>query len=78
MGSVGCYEAKTNFSELVARVEEGESILITKHGKAVARLVPVALPDAGRRNLAMEILEELRNRSELGTDIADAKSGNRR
>jgi len=39
--SVGAYEAKTHFSELLAKVEAGEEITITKHGTPVARLVPV-------------------------------------
>jgi len=40
-GSVGAYEAKTHFSELLEQVEAGEEITITKHGTPVARLVPV-------------------------------------
>jgi len=39
--TVGAYQAKTRLSELLARVEAGEEIVITKHGSAVARLVPV-------------------------------------
>ena len=39
MLEVGTYEAKTRFSELVERAEAGETIVITRHGKPVARLV---------------------------------------
>jgi prevent-host-death family protein len=39
--AIGAYEAKTHFSELLERVESGEAFTITKHGTAVARLVPV-------------------------------------
>lgn len=40
--TVGLFEAKTHLSDLVARVADGgEDILITRRGKAVARLVPV-------------------------------------
>jgi prevent-host-death family protein len=39
--SIGAYEAKTHFSELLERVESGEVFTITKHGTAIARLVPV-------------------------------------
>jgi prevent-host-death family protein len=42
MRTVGTFEAKTHLSALLERVERGEEITITKHGKAVARLVPVA------------------------------------
>lgn len=40
-GTVGLYEAKTHFSELVDRVEKGEVITITRHGTPIAKLVPV-------------------------------------
>jgi len=35
-------EAKAKFSELVKRAEAGEEVLITRHGKVVARLMPPA------------------------------------
>jgi prevent-host-death family protein len=41
MKSVGMFEAKTQFSALVAEVERGETILVTKNGKPVAQIVPV-------------------------------------
>ncbi len=37
----GSTDAKARFSELLARVENGETITIHRHGKAVAQLVPV-------------------------------------
>jgi len=39
--TVGAYEAKTQLSELLEKVEAGEEITITKHGAPVAKLVPV-------------------------------------
>ncbi len=41
MTTIGAYEAKTRLSALLDDVERGEAITITKHGRAVARLVPV-------------------------------------
>ena len=38
--SVGAFEAKTRLSALLERVAGGETIEITRHGVAVARLVP--------------------------------------
>jgi prevent-host-death family protein len=38
--SVGAFEAKTHFSELLNRVEKGDRILITRHGRKVAVLAP--------------------------------------
>ena len=41
MKTIGLYEAKTNLSSLVAELEEnGETILLTRHGKVVAELSP--------------------------------------
>jgi len=40
MDTVGAFEAKTNLSALLGRVEQGEIIVITRHGKPIARLVP--------------------------------------
>jgi len=39
--SVGIYEAKNKLSELLDRVEAGETIAVTRHGKQVAMLTPV-------------------------------------
>lgn len=40
MQHVGAFEAKTKLSALLDRVERGEEIMITRNGKAIARLVP--------------------------------------
>ncbi len=39
--TINIHEAKTHFSRLLARVGEGEEVVIAKAGKPVARLVPV-------------------------------------
>jgi prevent-host-death family protein len=47
--SIGAYEAKTHLPRLLDQVEQGDIVTITKHGRAVARLVPVGArptPDA--------------------------------
>jgi len=38
MKKVGIYEAKTHFTRWVEKVAEGDSIIITRHGKPVAVL----------------------------------------
>ena len=50
---VSVYAAKTNLSKLLARVEEGGDVVITRSGRPVARLVPVR-PDAGARVLVLD------------------------
>lgn len=38
---VNVYEAKTHLSKLLEQVEAGEEIVIARHGRPIARLVPV-------------------------------------
>ena len=40
MDRLSVFEAKARFSEVVTRAEEGKHTVITKRGKAVARVVP--------------------------------------
>lgn len=40
MRNVQVVDAKAKFSSLLAEVEAGETIAITRHGRIVARLVP--------------------------------------
>ena len=40
VSEVGAFEAKNKLGTLLDRVERGEEIVITRHGKPVARLVP--------------------------------------
>ena len=58
---IGTFEAKNTFSALLDRVEHGEEIVITRHGKAVARLVP----NSGGidRSQATAVIERIRARS---------------
>ncbi len=42
--TVGVHEAKTQLSRLLARVAEGEEIVITSRGREVARLVAPVRP----------------------------------
>jgi len=37
---VGAFEAKNTLGALLDRVEQGEEVVITRHGKPVARLAP--------------------------------------
>ena len=57
MATVTALEAKTRFGTLLERVARGEEIVITRHQRPVARLVP-----AGQRNLArvQEAVNDLR------------------
>ena len=59
MRTVGVLEAKTNLSALLDDVEAtGEVIVITRHGKAIARLSPETEFSAPRRRLSGHELAE--------------------
>ena len=46
---VGMYEAKTNFSKLVARAEAGEEIIVSRAGRPVVRLSAYVPPRVQRK-----------------------------
>ncbi|HVT58650.1 MAG TPA: type II toxin-antitoxin system Phd/YefM family antitoxin [Thermoanaerobaculia bacterium] len=48
MSKVNVHEAKTHLSRLLRRVEAGEEVVISRSGKPVARLVPIAEPKRPR------------------------------
>ena len=66
MKTVGAFEAKTHLSSLLEQVERGEEITITRHGKAVARLVPVGAVDRGRLEDTVARLKAFRRGRRLG------------
>jgi prevent-host-death family protein len=67
MKTVGSYEAKTHLPKLLEEVEQGAEIVITRHGKAVARLVPVTERVGDRRlRSAVDDLKRFRRGRHLG------------
>ena len=41
MEQIGLFDAKNHFSQLLKEVEKGKTIVITRHGQAVAKLEPI-------------------------------------
>jgi prevent-host-death family protein len=66
---IGAYEAKTHLPALLERVARGEQITITKHGKPVAKLVPVGKTDLERRREVIDRLKSFRKGRRLGVPI---------
>jgi len=66
MITVGAFEAKTHLSALLERVAGGEEVLITRHGKAIARLVPAAAADRARVDETIARLKAARAGVTLG------------
>ena len=52
---VSVSEAKGQLTELVRRAEAGDEVILTRHGHAVVRLLPVkAAPDRKSRRVLLE------------------------
>ncbi len=67
-------EAKAKLTALVRRVEDGESIVLTRNGKPVARIVPEKHWRDKSREERRQVLEEIMNKSRaLGLHLG--KSG---
>jgi prevent-host-death family protein len=69
MTTVGSYEAKTHLPQLLERVARGEKILITKHGHAVAMLVPAENEREPDVRATVKKMRELRKGVTLGPDL---------
>ena len=65
MTTIGAFEAKTHFSALLGRVEGGEEIIITKHGKPVARMVPDESERVVKVRAAIKKLRQIAERSPM-------------
>ena len=79
MGAVGAYEAKTHLAELLDRVERGEAITISRHGRPVAVLAPVGERARGDAAAAVAALRRFAARHHLrGLKVRDMIAEGRR
>ena len=65
MKQVGTYEAKTHLADLLAEVQGGEIVIITRRGVPIAKLMPVETPQ-DKVEAAKEGLIALRNQTPSG------------
>lgn len=70
--TIGAYEAKTRFSELIARAEKGESFIVTKNGRPIARIEPPQTSERQRGRQAVEALRRLREMQ--GPPVSEAEA----
>ena len=67
MREIGAFEAKNKLGALLDLVAKGDEVVITRHGKAVARMVPaVASFDRAKAKQAARALIESRRGVTLG------------
>lgn len=69
MATITAFEAKTRFGELLERVGRGEEIVITRHEKPVARIVPEGQRSLEQVRQAVAAIQDVRRR------IADRTKG---
>jgi prevent-host-death family protein len=74
----GAFSAKTNFSKLLREVEDGEAFIITRRGKAVARIIPfesaehkLSLDEI--KNKLQKIRSQISKDTNIVKDIHDAR-----
>lgn len=86
MNTVTALEAKTRFGELLERVARGEEIVITRHDKPVARMLPeggrsleeVRMGVSALKDLQQKILKRTQGKAQLSeADVKSAIHGGR-
>ncbi len=68
MAEVGAYEAKTHLPQLLKRVKQGETIVITRHGVPIAELRQPGSKSGQDTGAAIKELKQFRRKHTLGTD----------
>ena len=59
---IGAFEAKTHFSRILEKAEQGEDFIVTRRGKPVAKIIPFEQERKMSRKEALEQFRELRKR----------------
>lgn len=60
MQTVGSYEAKTHLPRLLSAVAQGDTIVITKHGKPIAKIIPFTEGRPRDKRAVVEAIRALR------------------
>ncbi len=65
-------EAKGKLTDLMRRVREGEEVILTRHGRPEAKLVPIqpAYDPEARRRVIEAVMESARGKATPGPDAA--------
>ena len=58
--TIGAFEAKTHFSQIIEKTERGEDFIITRRGKPVAKIIPFQQEPEMTFKEAVEQLKEFR------------------
>lgn len=70
MREIAASEAKTHLPQLLDEVERGETLVITRHGRPIARLVP----EHDRRQDEIDsVIDAIRNRRRQASSVTAAE-----
>ena len=72
MHAVGLFDAKTHFSEYVARAEAGEEVIIMRHNKPVAKIVSL-----NAKPVALVIPKYVQRTFDMGVPLVDLRRANK-
>ena len=62
---VSAAEANRRFSQLLRAVRDGDSYVVTAHGKPVAKIIPIQADDAAEDKARAALLEHLRSQKPI-------------
>jgi prevent-host-death family protein len=71
MHAVGLFDAKTHFSEYVTRAEAGEEVIIMRHNKPVAKIVPLHA-----KPVPLKIPKFVQRTFDMGVPLVDLTKAN--
>jgi prevent-host-death family protein len=71
MHAVGLFDAKTHFSEYVMRAEAGEEVIIMRHNKPVAKIVPLHA-----KAVPLKIPKFVQRTFDMGVPLVDLTKAN--
>ena len=79
MTNMGAFQAKTHFSALLEKVEQGGEVIITKHGHPVAQLIPFSQKNQAQTLRAIQQLKKFSKKHQLrGLDWKTLRDEGRR
>lgn len=70
---VGIYEAKSRLSQLVEKAEAGEEVVLTRHGRPVAKIVNVTPTSQPSRKAILREIHALSRRVKIPRKVSIAE-----
>lgn len=71
-------EVKTRFAEVLRKVESGQEIGITRHGKLIAKLLPCEAEPSSKRVAIQKLKAFRKHKLAVGESIAEWRNEGRR